>query len=105
MTAIIVPFPSPAKPFAPGELPNRTRSGMSAPGQETRGLARLERYRESIQVGVIREAAMKMGWHIPSDPRRAAEAMAGKLVQIALAMERTATAAQSPASRRSKVVT
>jgi hypothetical protein len=100
MTAIIVPFRSPAKPSPPDETPNQPQAGMFAPGQETGGLVRLESHRASMQVEVIREAAVKMGWHVPNDPRRAAETIAGKLVQIALVMERTAKATRPGAARR-----
>ena len=57
-------------------------------------LVRLDLHRASCEIKTIREAAVKMGWHVPNNPRRAAEVIAGSLVQIALLMEPASNAAR-----------
>jgi hypothetical protein len=92
MTAIIIPFPSRSK------LPPtyQVSSPLAVGGGEESA---------SIQIGTLRDAAVKMGWRIPANPRRAAEMMAAELVRMALVMERAEKVARSrtvrPVHRRS----
>lgn len=97
MTATVVPFPTSPKPLSRDEAPNLPRSSVFALDEEK--LVRLGSHRTSVQVVAIRDAAIKMGWHVPNDPRRAAEVIAGKLVEFALVIER-ANAVRAERSRR-----
>jgi hypothetical protein len=57
------------------------RRGVGAFGQ-----ACIDYLQASTQVGVLREAAIKLGWIVPKDPREATIAMAAQLMRLGCKM-------------------